>query len=108
MPINDPAALLAMLPTECMASEKLRIAPGPAFSLSEHHKKAEEGDHHTGDGSGMHPLVRGVFSSFLLSQPSLRRRTLTSAPVDSGMELVAHSLAPDLLELVAPLGFLFV
>jgi hypothetical protein len=44
----------------------------------------------------------------LLSQPSLRHRALTSAPVDSRMELVAHSLAPELLELVAPLGFLFV
>lgn len=85
-----------------------RIAPGRAFSLSEHHQKAEEGDHHTGDGCGTHPLVRGVFSSFLLSQPSLRHRALTSAPVDSRMELVAHSLAPELLELVAPLGFLFV
>jgi hypothetical protein len=91
-----------------MAALLPRIALGRPFSLFEHHQKADEGDHHTDDDSDTHPIVRGVFSSFLLSQPSLRHRALTSAPVDSRMELVAHSLAPELLELVAPLGFVFV
>jgi hypothetical protein len=57
----------------------LRLALG-AFSLSEHHQKTGEGDYQTGDRSGRHPLVRGVFSSLPLAQPSLRRPLDGCAP----------------------------
>ena len=88
MPINDPAALLAVLPTEDDAATTWRAKSsgspqGRLFLYPNIIKRLKRAIITPAMVAACTHLFAEFFSSFLLSQPSLRHRALTSAPVDS-------------------------